>query len=61
LSKLECVTGGFPSQALLGDLIQALLIHTLYILDYLLRAGVTVITVGTSAVAKLIFYCVDPH
>jgi hypothetical protein len=30
-------------------------------LDYLLRAGETVITVGTSAVAELIFYCVDPH
>jgi hypothetical protein len=31
LSKYACVTGGFTSQAILGDLIQALLIHTLYI------------------------------
>ena len=29
--KSACVTGRFPSQAILGDLIQALLIHTLYI------------------------------
>ena len=31
LSKSACVTGEFPSQAILGDLMQALLIHTLYI------------------------------
>ena len=29
--KSACVTGRFPSQAIHGDLIQALLIHTLYI------------------------------
>ena len=31
LPKSACVTGGFPSQAILRNLIQALLIHTLYI------------------------------
>ena len=61
LSKSACVTGGFPSQEILGDLIQALLIHTLCIEDYLLTAGVTVITVGTSAVAESIIYSVDSH
>jgi hypothetical protein len=48
------VTSGFPSHAILGDLMQALLIYTLYIYDYLLTAGVTIITVRTSAVAELI-------
>jgi hypothetical protein len=62
LSKsVLCVTGGFPSQEILGDLIQALLIHTLCILDYLLRAGVTVITFGTSAVAESIIYSIYLH
>ena len=59
LSKSACVTGGFPSQEILGDLIQALLIHTLCIEDYHLTAGVTVITV--TAVTESIIYSVDSH
>jgi predicted membrane protein len=31
LSKSACVTGEWPSQAIPGDLMQALLIHNLYI------------------------------
>ena len=61
LSISAHVTSGFPSQVILGDLIQALLIHTLYMWDYLLTAGVTVIMVRTSAVAELIIYGVDSH
>ena len=61
MSKSACVTGGFPTQAILGDLIQAYLIRTLYIYDYLPTAGITIIKVGTSAVAESIIYSVDSH
>src|ERR1700720_1108309 len=63
LAKSACVTGGFPSQGNTWRFdTNSFDPYSVRIgLSHLLTAGVTVITVGTSAVAESIIYSVDLH